>query len=380
MAKPLETALNLVADRADQLLAEAVTIAEIPAPTFAEAERSAHIAKRFREIGLQDVTVDEIYNVTGRRPGPAGAPRVMVVAHMDTVHPIETDVKVRIEGDIAHGRGLRDNSTALSHVISMVPVMDEAGLELPCDLIVASSVGEEGIGDLRGVKKLMETWKGKLDAVLVVDGALGTVCWGGVGSRRLKVTYTTEGGHSFLEFGKPSALHGLATACARFAAIEVPAEPKTTLNVGTFQGGSSVNTIASEATAMIDMRSLDDKSLETLFNKAMAIFEGTAKEMNCTAKIDLVGNRPGGQLPQDHPMVRHCADSLQAMGIAPRLLAASSDANIPLSQGMTAVCIGLARGGGVHTLKEYLEVSSLVPGLQTLIRVLAGLDWKAIRG
>lgn len=380
MAKTLETALSLVADRADQLLTEAITIAEIPAPTFAEAERSAHIAKRFREIGLQDVTIDEMYNVTGRRPGPAGAPRVMVVAHMDTVHPIETDVKVRIEGDIAHGPGLRDNSTALSHLISMVPVLDEAGLELPCDLIVASSVGEEGIGDLRGVKKLMETWKEKLDAVLVVDGALGTVCWGGVGSRRLKVTYTTEGGHSFLEFGKPSALHGLATACARFAAIEVPSEPKTTLNVGTFQGGSSVNTIASEATAMIDMRSLDDGALETLFQQAMAIFEGTAKELNCTAKIDLVGNRPGGQLPLDHPMVRHCAETLEAMGVAPRLLAASSDANIPLSQGMTAVCIGLARGGGVHTLKEYLEVSSLVPGLQALIRVLAGLDWKAIRG
>lgn len=379
MSKSLETALRLVEQRADQLLAEAITIAEIPAPTFEEAERSAHIASRFREIGLQDVTTDELYNVTGRRPGPAGAPRVMVVAHMDTVHPKETDIKVRIEGDIAHGPGLRDNSTALSHLISMIPVLDEAGLELPCELILASSVGEEGMGDLRGVKKLIETWKDKVDAVLVCDGALGTVCWGGVGSRRLKVTYTTAGGHSFLEFGKPSALHGLATACARFADIEVPSEPKTTLNVGTFHGGSSVNTIASEATALIDMRSLDDGALVKLYEQAMAIFEGTAKEMNCTAKIELVGNRPGGQLPQDHPMVRHCSEALKAMGLTPRLLAASSDANIPLSQGITAVCIGLAKGSGVHTLQEYLEVSSLVPGLQTLIRVVAGLDWAAIR-
>lgn len=380
MSTALEAALRAVEARAAELLAETIRVSEIPAPPFEEAERSAYIARRFQEIGLQEVTVDAIGNVTGRRPGPDGAPKIMVVSHMDTVFPAGTDVKVRIEGDTAHGPGIRDNSSAVASLINLVQVLDESGLSLPCDLVVAASVGEEGLGDLRGVRQLMETYKGKLDAVVAYDGEFGGVVYGGVGSKRIKVTYRAPGGHSFGDFGKASAIHGLVAACTKFSQIQVPSEPKTTLNVGTIQGGTSVNAIAEEAVALIDMRSVGQDALEKLYNQAIAIFEQTAAETGCTVQIDLVGNRPGGLIPKDHPLVRLAAGVIREMGEEPRLSISSTDSNIPLSQGVPSICIGAGRGGGVHTVREFLHIPSLVPGLQHLVRVLAGLNWEAVRG
>lgn len=380
MTSPSEAALRAVAERAGELLSESIRIAEIPAPPFQEGERSAYIARRFREIGLQEVAVDDLCNVVGRRPGPEGAPRVMVVAHMDTVFPAGTDVKVRVEGDRAYGPGIRDNSSAVASLINLVQVLDESGLNLPCDLIVASSVGEEGLGDLRGVRRLMEDWGSKVDAVIAYDGGFGGVVHGGVGSRRVKVTYRAPGGHSFGDFGKPSAIHGLVAACQRFAQLPVPAEPKTTLNVGTITGGTSVNAIAEEASALLDMRSVGQAELEDLYARAIAIFEQTAAETGCTVELELVGNRPGGLIPSDHPLVRLAAGVIRDLGVEPRLSISSTDANIPLSLGIPAISIGAGNGGGVHTVKEYLLIPSLVPGLQQLVRVLAGLDWSAIRG
>lgn len=380
MSTSLQSALRIVEEMAEDLLAESIRVAQIPAPPFQEAERSAYIANRFREIGLQEVTVDELGNVTGRRNGTPGGPTVMVVSHMDTVFPAGTDVTVRIDGEIAHGPGIRDNSSAVANLINLVRALDQAGLELPCHLIVAASVGEEGLGDLRGVRKLMETWQGSVDAVIAYDGEFGGLVHGGVGSRRLKVTYTAPGGHSFGDYGKPSAIHALAAACHQFAQLNLPREPKTTLNVGTFHGGSSVNAIAEEATAVVDMRSVGQAELEELYGKAMAIFEQTATEMGCSATIEVVGNRPGGLIPADHPLAQLAAGVIREMGVEPRYSISSTDANIPLSLGLPAICIGAGKGGGVHTLKEYLHIPSLVPGLQMLVRVVAGLDWTAIRG
>lgn len=380
MSAALDRALEAVAARADQLLKEAIGVAETPAPPFKEEVRSAYVAKRFREVGLQEVAQDQLGNVTGRRPGPPDAPRVMVIAHMDTVFPEGTDVKVRIEGERAYGPGIRDNSSAVSNVISLPGVLDESQLALPCDLVLASSVGEEGLGDLRGVRQLMADWKEKLDAVVVYDGEFGSIVYGGVGSKRLRVTYKAPGGHSFGDFGKASAIHGLTAACYRFSQIPVPAHPKTTLNVGTFHGGTSVNAIAEEAVAVIDMRSAGAAELEELYAAALKIFKETAPEMGSACEIEVVGDRPGGSIPSDHPLVRHCAGIVRAMGREPRLSVGSTDANIPLSLGLPAVCIGGGNGNGVHTLGEYLTIPSLVPGLQQLVRVLAGLDWKAIRG
>lgn len=380
MSANLTRALEAVAARTDQLLKEAIGVAEIPAPPFKEEARSSHIARRFREVGLQEVAQDQLGNVTGRRPGPAGSPRVMVIAHMDTVFPEGTDVKVRVEGERAYGPGIRDNSSAVSNVISLPAVLDESGLTLPCDLILASSVGEEGLGDLRGVRQLMADWKEKLDAVVVYDGELGSVVHGGVGSKRIRVTYKAPGGHSFGDFGKASAIHALSAACYRFSQIQVPVHPKTTLNVGTFHGGTSVNSIAEQAEAVIDMRSAGAAELEELYAKALKIFTETAPELGSTCSIEVVGDRPGGFISSDHPLVQHCVTIIRSMGREPRLSVGSTDANIPLSLGLPAVCIGGGNGSGIHTLGEYLTTPSLVPGMQQLVRVLAGLDWTLIRG
>jgi tripeptide aminopeptidase len=374
MSDALNKALDLTAERAAALLAESIAVTEIPAPPFEEAARSAFIARRFKEVGLQEVHVDAIGNVTGRRPGPSGSPRVMVVSHMDTVFPPGTDVKVRVEGDVAHAPGIRDNSSAVANLISLVGILDDSGLALPCDLTLAASVGEEGLGDLRGVRQLIADWEAKLDYVVAYDGEMGGLTHGGVASRRLRVTYTAPGGHSFGDFGNASAIHGLTAACHRFATMALPAEPKTTINVGTFHGGSSINAIAEKAEALIDMRSVGAAELQQVVDQALAIFKETATETGCEAQIETVGERPGGLIPKDHPLVVLAARVLQEMGKEPRYSISSTDANIPLSRGIPAICIGGGIGGGAHTLREYLNIPSLVPGLQQLIRLLARMD------
>lgn len=376
----IDNLLAAVAARADELLAETIRIAEIPAPPFQEEARSAYVAERFQAIGLQTVRIDELGNVTGRRPGPEGAPTVMVVAHIDTVFPAGTDVRVRVEGARAYGPGVSDNSMAVASLINLIPALDQAGYQLSCHLILAASVGEEGLGDLRGMRQLMTDWQSKVDAVIVYDGNVGGVVWGGVGSRRLRVRYRAPGGHSFGDFGKSSAIHGLVTACARFAALPVPEEPKTTLNVGTIKGGTSINAIAEEAEALIDMRSVGTAELADLVNRAMRIFERTATELGCTAQITIVGDRPAGTMRRDHPLVKLAEEVLTGMGIEPQFSISSTDANVPIALGIPSICIGSGIGMGAHTLGEYLEIPALVPGLQQLAQVLARLDWPTIRG
>ncbi|RDJ19924.1 M20/M25/M40 family metallo-hydrolase [Bosea caraganae] len=364
--------LHLIAQSEETLLQEAIGVATIPAPPFGEAARSKHIAKRFREVGLEDVTVDELGNVVGRRRGPG--PRIMVVSHMDTVFPAGTALQPRIEGGSIYCPGIRDNSTAVANLISLVSLAGQAGWQASCDLILASSVGEEGLGDLRGMRRLMADWGGELDAVIAYDGDLGNVVYGGVGSERYRVTYRAAGGHSFAAFGNPSAIHGLATACARFCQIAVPSEPKSTFNIGTIQGGTSVNAIAEEAVALIDMRSVSQTELDKLSAQALRIFEETASEFDCRATLEKVGDRPAGSVPVEHPLVLAAAGVLEDMGLKARLSASSTDANIPLSLGIPAICIGSSLGHGVHTLGESMETASVVPGLQQLVRLLSRID------
>jgi tripeptide aminopeptidase len=364
--------LTLVERRAAQLLEEAVGVATIPAPPFGEAQRSAHIARRFREVGLSDVETDDLGNVVGHLKG--SGPKVMVVSHMDTVFPAGTPLAPRIEGDRIFCPGIRDNSTAVANLISLARLSGEAGWTPPCHLILASSVGEEGLGELRGMRKLMTDWGSRVDAVIAYDGDLGSVVYAGPGSHRFKVTYRAIGGHSFAAFGNPSAIHGLATACARFCRIEVPKEPKTTLNVGTFHGGASVNAIAEEAVAVIDMRSVSQAALEALSKEAIGIFNDTAAEFDCKVELDQVGNRPAGGIAIDHPLVLNAAAVLREMGREPRLSVSATDANIPFWLKIPAICVGSSLGKGVHTVGESLQISSIVPGLQQLIRLLARLD------
>lgn len=378
MVGKLNDTMLLAEREAAQILSEVIGVVSIPAPPFGEAERSAHILRRFREVGLADVQADDLGNVIGRRRGQG--PVVMVVSHMDTVFPAGTPIEPRIEGDRVFCPGVRDNSTAVANLISLARLLNETGLTLPCDLILASSVGEEGLGDLRGMRKLMEDWGDKVDAVIAYDGELGSLVHGGVGSQRFKVTYRAAGGHSFAAFGNPSAIHGLAAACARFSQIAVPKDPKTTLNVGTFNGGVSVNAIAEEAVALIDMRSVSQAELDKLSTQALGIFRSTAAEFDCTVELELVGNRPGGRLAPEHPLVQVAAEVMRSMGTEPVLSMSSTDANIPLSLEIPAICIGSSSGKGIHTVGESLYIPSIVPGLQQLMGLLSRLDAAVLGG
>jgi len=374
MSEPTKasTLLDLIQNSADILLQEAIGVATIPAPPFAEATRSTHIARRFSEIGLDDVAADDLGNVVGRLKGRG--PRIMVVSHMDTVFPAGTVLQPRIENGSISCPGIRDNSTAVANLISLAALAKQAGWLPPCDLVLASSVGEEGLGDLRGMRRLMADWGGRLDAVIAYDGDLGNVVHGGVGSLRYRVTYHAAGGHSFGAFGNPSAIHGLATACARFCRIEVPKDPKTTFNIGTIHGGTSVNAIAEEAVALIDMRSVAQAELDRLNAQALRIFEETAAEFDCRLELEKVGDRPAGSMPADHPLATTAAAVLREMGREPKFSSSSTDANIPLSLGIPAICIGSSLGRGVHTLGESMEIASVVPGLQQLVRLLSRID------
>ena len=364
--------LDLIQNSAEILLQEAIGVATIPAPPFGETTRSAHIARRFSEVGLDDVAADDLGNVVGRLKGRG--PRIMVVSHMDTVFPTGTVLQPRIENGSIFCPGIRDNSTAVANLISLAALAKQAGWVPPCDLVLASSVGEEGLGDLRGMRRLMADWGGRLDAVVAYDGDLGNVVHGGVGSLRYKVTYHAAGGHSFGAFGNPSAIHGLATACARFCRIEVPKDPKTTFNIGTIRGGTSVNAIAEEAFALIDMRSVSQTELDRLNAQALRIFEETAAEFDCRLELEKVGDRPAGSMPADHPLAATAAAVLRDMGREPKFSSSSTDANIPLSLDIPAICIGSSLGRGVHTLGESMEIASVVPGLQQLVRLLSRID------
>lgn len=370
----LQAALRLIRERADELLAEVVRVAELPAPTYHEERRAEYVEQRFRQAGLSQIGRDDQGSVFGVWPGAGDGPRLLVAAHLDTVFPPGTDTSVRIEGNVAHGPGIRDNSAAVAGLITLARVLRDTGLRLDGDLVLACPTGEEGLGNLRGMKALMSLWRDRVDGVIVFDGPVGGVVHAGVGSKRIKVVVRTEGGHSWADFGRPSAIHALCAAVAEFVArAQPPVDPRTTFNVGTIGGGTSVNSIAQHAEALIDMRSTSEPALQSLAAKADEIFRRKVREAGGEPAIEEVGYRPTGSIPPHHPLVRLVCDVHRQMGIESKLGASSTDANVPLSMGIPSVCIGSGRGAGTHTLQETLEIDSLVPGLQQLLRVLAAI-------
>ncbi|MDI3269935.1 MAG: M20/M25/M40 family metallo-hydrolase [Bacillota bacterium] len=371
----LDRLLSALADRREDFLKETIDITEVPAPPFQEEIRSRYVARRYRELDYP-VETDDLFNVVAEiHPSPG--PTLLVAAHLDTVFPPETDVRVRVEGERAYAPGIRDNSAAVAILLQVAAAWKEAPLSLPYRLLFAANVGEEGLGDLRGIRHLVDRLRP--DAVVAFDGHLGSIVHEAVGSRRVKATYRGPGGHSFGDFGRPSALHAMGTFVHRFTQIPIPSEPRTTLNVGTLRGGTSVNAIAEEAEAYLDMRSGDEKELERLFNEASRLFFETAQEKKVEGTFEVVGNRPAGHLPSSHSLLVTAQKALLEQGLPFQMEPGSTDANIPLAKGIPALCLGATLGGGAHTLKEYLEIPSLLKGAQTLVRFLAMLSEEAFR-
>lgn len=348
----------------------ALRICAVPAPTGQEIDRARFVAQLFSDVGYE-AEIDEVGNVYARR-GSRGGDVLMLAAHTDTVFPSGVPITVARNNGTMSGPGIGDNSLGVAATIGTLIALDDLGIETPHDIVAAATVGEEGLGNLRGVREAVRRYQDQLAGVIAVEGHnVGRITHAAVGSVRWKVTVIGPGGHSWGAFGKPSAIHGLGRIIAEIAQIEAPTSPKTTYNVGLVEGGTSVNTIAASASAVIDMRSVDPGSLNKLVDRIGRIADSAAGE-GLTVDVEVLGERPAGAIPVDHPFVRASGDVLRSLGMEPVFEASSTDANIPISLGIPAVCVGVSRGEGGHTVNESIQVEPIELGLSQLILLAAG--------
>lgn len=342
----------------------------IPAPSNDEADRAQAVQRVLEEKGYSDVTMDEIANVTGRIPGKDRSKCLLIAAHTDTVFPRDVDLTVRREGDTLHGPGVGDNTVAVATVSMLKQAFEELGEVPAIDIVVTGNVGEEGLGDLRGMKAVCAALPDMVGAIAVEGHSLGGVTHEAVGSRRYRVTVTGPGGHSWGQAGTPSAIHHLAQMIAKMDAIELTREPKTSFNAGIFQGGISVNTISPEAIAVLDMRSTSADALEALVAKVDEILE-SPRPNGIDVQVEVVGDRPAGSQPADGPLVKIADTVLTEIGFNNiRHEPGSTDANVPIALGIPAICIGVTTGGYAHREDEFINISPIPTGFAHLVTVI----------
>ena len=367
-----KTATSFLEKDHDRFVRELITLTEIPAPPFKEKARGEAVLALLRQLGLADVEMDEAGNVMGvwRVAGVSGInrPMVAVVAHIDTVFPERTDVKVKRAGDRLDAPGVGDNTRGVALILSLIRAMRAAGFKTKSDILFVGNVGEEGEGDLRGAKFLMQKgrYKDRIKQFIAVDGGdQSTITNGGVGSRRYRVTFKGPGGHSYGAFGLVNPAYAMAGAIARFSRITVPEKPKTTFNIGVVSGGTSVNSIPFEVQMDVDMRSESCVELKKLDDQFLAIVSEAVEEENkarstregkIVADPKMIGDRPCGETPVSSPIVQTTAAVIQAFGLKPTYNVSSTDANMAMSLGIPAVTIGRGPGERAHSLDEFTVV------------------------
>jgi tripeptide aminopeptidase len=377
----------------DRFVQELVTLTEIPAPPFKEQARGKAYLEMLRQVGLTEVEMDPEGNVMGirRGTGAPGGPLLLVNAHLDTVFPEGTDVKVKRQGTRLMAPGIGDDTRGLALILALVRTLDAAKFTTPGDILFAGNVGEEGEGDLRGIKFLLKTgkYKDRIKQVLAIDGNESNgVTRGGLGSRRYRVTFKGPGGHSYGAFGLVSPAFAMGGAIAKFSRLEVPTKPKTTFNVGVVRGGTSVNSIPSEVSMDVDMRSETCAELNRLDQEFLAVVGQAVDEENRTrstkegrieADPKVIGERPCGETAMDSPIVQATAAAIKAFGLTPVFSTSSTDANIPMSLGIPAVTIGRGGPGGrSHSPDEWVDVDpaanakNVQVALATLLAVAGG--------
>ncbi|HKZ68615.1 MAG TPA: M20/M25/M40 family metallo-hydrolase [Anaerolineales bacterium] len=349
----------------------AIAIQQIPAPTFEESQRAKYIAREFAALGLRDVTIDEMGNVFACRPGGPATP-TLVTAHTDTVFPGDVDLTIHRAGDRVYGPGIGDNSLGVAGLFALVETLNVTRIDTPGDLWLAANVGEEGLGDLRGMRAVTKRFGERVRATIIIEGmAYGHVYHRAIGVHRLRIMAQAEGGHSWHDFGRPSAVHGLTRLAARLTALPLSVEPKTTLNIGQISGGTSVNTIAREASLELDLRSEDPSALSDLVDQVLNLtYESNAPGLSISHIV--TSQRPAGAIAVDQPLVQMVAGVLRELGCEPIFERGSTDANIPLSLGLPAIVIGLCHGGNAHRPDEYIETAMIENGVKQLVKVVLG--------
>lgn len=371
----------LAAFKADvaKTISEAVAIQQIPAPTFEEQERALHIERHFIEVGLSSVEQDAICNVYGRLAGSKESPPVIVSAHSDTVFPVGTDLSLRYEngsesgGKLIYGPGIVDNALGVAGLISVARAMRRFDLRPALDIWFVANVAEEGLGNLKGMRAIVDRFREASSYIVVEGGSYGQIFNKAVGARRFRIEVTSGGGHSWGDFGDPSAIHVLSRIVTAMGSLPVSADPKSTYNIGVIEGGTAVNTIAASASCLVDLRSTDPGLLEGLVKGVEQLVAGANNKDGVRAVMTQIGDRPAGELSSRRQPVCWAVDALRGVGCQQvALIAGSTDANLPLSLGLPAVCIGLANSGNTHRLDEYLDPTHLPEGLgQLLLLTLA---------
>jgi tripeptide aminopeptidase len=370
----VKAAIQAAKDDEGQTIEDQVRLCEIPAPPFKETARGQAYAEAFRALGLKNVRVDKEGNVLGERAGLAARPHLVFTAHLDTVFPEETNVKVTREGTMLRGPGIGDDCRGLAVVLAVIRALDKANVQTPGTITFVGTVGEEGLGDLRGVKALFrDTLKGQVDRFVSIDGTGLGITHIGVGSLRYRVAFKGPGGHSYGAFGLANPIHALGRAMAKIGDFQVPREPKTTFNVGRIGGGTSVNSIAFESWMEVDMRSADAASLKSLdasFHKAVDTALAEENERwsgngRLTVEKRLVGDRPAGRTTADAPIVEAAVSVTKALGFPVTLDEGSTDSNIAMGLNIPAITIdGGGRGTGAHALGEAFDSTNSWQGTQ----------------
>jgi acetylornithine deacetylase/succinyl-diaminopimelate desuccinylase-like protein len=368
------------------LLDLAIAIQQIPAPTFHEADRAEFVRLRFIKEGLADVAMDGLGNVYARLAGSGSEKTLVVSAHLDTVFPSSVDLHFERDPERILAPGIGDNSLGVAALFGLVWALRQRSLTLPGHLWLVANVCEEGLGDLRGMQSLVDRLGSSPPrprtgttplAYIVLEGmALGQIYHRGLGVRRYRITVHTSGGHSWVDYGQPSAIHELTALSTRITALDLPSTPRTTLNIGIISGGSSVNTIAAEALLELDLRSESAETLEALAGQVEQMVHA-AQKPGVTVEAEIIGLRPSGELPADHPLVRLAQECLRAAGVEPHLNTGSTDANLPLSRGLPSVTIGLTTGGRAHTVYEYINLAPLEKGLEQVVQLVSKV-WAAL--
>jgi tripeptide aminopeptidase len=365
---------------------ELIRICEIPAPPFKEEARAREIARRFEEIGLALVRSDEEGNVIAERPGLSSAPRIVIAAHLDTVFPQGTDVRVKRDGMRFHAPGISDNTCGVVSLIALARALDAGAIKTEGSICFVATVGEEGEGNLRGVRHLFTRgdFRPGVDAFISLDGpGLERITQRALGSRRYRVTMIGPGGHSWGDFGIVNPVHALGRAIARFASYPAPLAPRTSYNIGIIEGGSSVNAIPERASMLVDLRSVSSDEIEKLEAYLKRVVEIAAREENSQrsmsgtslgCELEQVGDRPSGETPVNSRIVRAAIECSRALGIEPRLDCSSTDSNIPISLGFPAITLGV---GGIssncHSLTEWYEPTGRELGIKRLLLLTGAL-------
>ena len=380
----VQSALQHVEAEDAETMRTLVTLTEIPAPPFAEGERAAAFRDMLVEAGVDSVYIDEVGNVVALRRGSGSSSGAVAIAgHLDTVFPEGTDVTIRMRGDTLYAPGVGDDTRGLATVLAILRAMNAADLKTEADLLFVGTVGEEGLGDLRGMKHLFRPGGPSIESFISVDGLSDTgVTHQGLGSHRYRVTFSGPGGHSWGAFGQLNPAHVMGRAIHYFDLVAdayTRSDPKTSYNVGVIAGGTSVNSIPFEVSIQVDMRSLSQERLvaiDSLFHRAIhravsEMNESRRSETGVEVEITMIGDRPSGEVAENAPIVQRAIAATELFGLEPRLGRSSTDSNVPIALGIPAITIGGGgAGGGGHSPGEWFINQNGPRGIQRALLIL----------